>query len=46
MSRKFPNLKNLLPFFASNVQNIWVDPDGARVRECPCDWGAVGISYD
>jgi spermidine/putrescine-binding protein len=42
---KIPNLKNLLPFFASDVQNIWVDPDGTRTG-VPCDWGAVGISYD
>jgi spermidine/putrescine-binding protein len=42
---KIPNLKNLLPFFASDVQNIWVEPDGARTG-VPADWGAVGISYD
>jgi spermidine/putrescine transport system substrate-binding protein len=42
---KIPNLENLLPFFASNVQNIWVEPDGTRTG-VPCDWGAVGISYD
>jgi spermidine/putrescine-binding protein len=42
---KIPNLKNLLPFFGSNVQNIWVEPDGTRTG-VPCDWGAVGISYD
>jgi len=42
---KIPNLKNLLPFFASNVQNIWVDADGTRTG-VPADWGAIGISYD
>lgn len=42
---KIPNLSNLLPFFASNVQNIWVEPDGTRTG-VPADWGAVGISYD
>ena len=42
---KIPNLKNLLPFFASNVQNIWVEPDGTRTG-VPADWGAIGISYD
>ena len=42
---KIPNLKNLLPFFASNVQNIWVEPDGTRTGVAG-DWGAVGISYD
>jgi putative spermidine/putrescine transport system substrate-binding protein/spermidine/putrescine transport system substrate-binding protein len=42
---KIPNLKNLLPFFGSNVQNIWVEPDGTRTG-VPADWGAVGISYD
>jgi spermidine/putrescine transport system substrate-binding protein len=42
---RIPNLKNLLPFFASNVQNIWVESDGTRTG-VPCDWGAVGISYD
>jgi spermidine/putrescine-binding protein len=42
---KIPNLKNLLPFFASDVQHIWVEPDGTRTG-VPADWGAVGISYD
>jgi spermidine/putrescine-binding protein len=42
---KIPNLGNLLPFFASDVQNIWVEPDGTRTG-VPADWGAVGISYD
>ncbi len=42
---KIPNLKNLLPFFASNVQSIWIEPDGTRTG-VPADWGAVGISYD
>ena len=42
---KIPNLPNLLPFFESDVQNIWVDPDGTRTG-VPADWGAVGISYD
>jgi putative spermidine/putrescine transport system substrate-binding protein/spermidine/putrescine transport system substrate-binding protein len=42
---KIPNLSNLLPFFKSNVQNIWIEPDGTRTG-VPCDWGAVGISYD
>jgi len=42
---RIPNLANLLPFFASDVQNIWVEPDGTRTG-VPADWGAVGISYD
>ncbi len=42
---KIPNLPNLLPFFGSDVQNIWVEADGTRTG-VPCDWGAVGISYD
>ena len=42
---KIPNLPNLLPFFESDVQNIWVDPDGTRTG-VPADWGAVGISYN
>jgi spermidine/putrescine transport system substrate-binding protein len=42
---KIPNLENLLPFFASDVDNIWVDPDGTRTGVA-ADWGAVGISYD
>jgi putative spermidine/putrescine transport system substrate-binding protein/spermidine/putrescine transport system substrate-binding protein len=42
---KIPNLKNLLPFFASDIQNIWVEPDGTRTG-VPADWGAIGISYD
>jgi spermidine/putrescine-binding protein len=44
-AEKIPNLKNLLPFFASDVQNIWIEPDGTRTG-VPADWGAVGISYD
>ena len=42
---KIPNLPNLLPFFESDAQDIWVDPDGTRTG-VPADWGAVGISYD
>jgi spermidine/putrescine-binding protein len=42
---KIPNLKNLLPFFASDVQNFWLEPDGTRTG-VPADWGAIGISYD
>ncbi len=42
---KIPNIGNLLPFFGSDAQNIWVDADGTRTG-VPCDWGAVGISYD
>ncbi len=42
---KIPNLSNLIPFFASDVDGIWVDPDGTRTG-VPADWGAVGISYD
>lgn len=42
---KIPNLSNLLPFFGSNVQNIWVDADATRTG-VPADWGAIGISYD
>jgi len=42
---QLPNLGNLLPFFASDVQNVWVEPDGTRTG-VPADWGAVGISYD
>jgi spermidine/putrescine-binding protein len=42
---RLANLGNLLPFFSSDVQNIWVDPDGTRTG-VPADWGAVGISYD
>jgi spermidine/putrescine-binding protein len=42
---KIPNLANLLPFFESDVQNIWVEADGTRTG-VPADWGAVGISYD
>jgi spermidine/putrescine-binding protein len=42
---KVPNLANLLPFFASDVDSIWVEPDGTRTG-VPADWGAVGISYD
>jgi putative spermidine/putrescine transport system substrate-binding protein/spermidine/putrescine transport system substrate-binding protein len=42
---KLPNITNLLPFFASDVDNIWVDADGTRTG-VPIDWGAIGISYD
>jgi putative spermidine/putrescine transport system substrate-binding protein/spermidine/putrescine transport system substrate-binding protein len=42
---KIPNLKNLLPFFASNFENVWVDADGTRTG-VPCDWGASSLSYD
>lgn len=42
---KIPNLKNLLPFFASSQHNWWVDPDGKRTG-VPWTWGAEGINYD
>jgi spermidine/putrescine-binding protein len=42
---KIPNISNLMPFFGSDVDYIWVDPDGTRTG-VPIDWGAIGISYD
>ena len=42
---KLPNLENLLPFFASDVDNAWILPDGTRTG-VPWTWGALGISYD
>jgi spermidine/putrescine transport system substrate-binding protein len=42
---KIPNLANLMPFFASDVENAWIAPDGTRTG-VPWTWGALGISYD
>lgn len=42
---KLPNLANLLPYFASDTNNYWVDPDGTRLG-VPWSWGGVGLTYD
>lgn len=42
---RIPNLKNLEPFFGSDVGNWWVDADGTRVG-VPWTWGSVGLTYD
>jgi spermidine/putrescine transport system substrate-binding protein len=42
---KIPNLKNLFPFFASDVNNFWLDADGTRTG-VPWTWGSEGLTYD
>ncbi|MBA3735868.1 MAG: ABC transporter substrate-binding protein [Actinobacteria bacterium] len=42
---KIPNLKNLIPFFASDYKNFWVDADGTRTG-VPLNWGYVALAYD
>jgi spermidine/putrescine-binding protein len=42
---KVPNLAGLIPFFASDVGNFWVLPDGTRIG-VPFTWGAGGMNYD
>ena len=42
---RVPNLKNLFPFFASDVGNFWVDPDGTRTG-VPMFWLALALTYD
>lgn len=44
-SEKIPNLANLFPFFASDIDNFWVRPDGTRTG-VPMFWGAVALLYD
>lgn len=42
---KIPNLKNLFPFFASDIGNFWIDTDGSRTG-VPTFWLALGLTYD
>jgi spermidine/putrescine transport system substrate-binding protein len=42
---KLPNLKNLIPFFASDFGNLWLDSDGTRTG-VPMAWGSMGLNYD
>jgi spermidine/putrescine transport system substrate-binding protein len=42
---KIPNLSGLLPFFAGDEGNFWVDEDGTRTG-VPFTWGSFGITYD
>jgi spermidine/putrescine transport system substrate-binding protein len=42
---ELPNLKNLFPFFASDVGNYWVDADGTRTG-VPTFWLALALTYD
>lgn len=42
---QIPNLKNLLPFFASDINEAWLTPDGTRYG-VPFTWGAIGLVYD
>jgi spermidine/putrescine-binding protein len=40
-----PNIANLLPLFAGDVENFWVDADGTRTG-VPWQWGTIGLNYD
>ncbi len=42
---KIPNLSGLLPYFAGDEGNFWVDEDGTRTG-VPFTWGSFGITYD
>jgi spermidine/putrescine-binding protein len=42
---KIPNLAKLSPFFASAIDNAWINADGVRTG-VPWTWGAIGILYD
>jgi spermidine/putrescine transport system substrate-binding protein len=42
---KLPNLKGEFPYFASDVGNFWIDPDGSHTG-VPWTWGSIGITYD
>jgi spermidine/putrescine-binding protein len=42
---KIPNLDNLLPLFASDINGAWVTSDGTRYG-APFTWGAIGLLYD
>jgi spermidine/putrescine transport system substrate-binding protein len=42
---KLPNLKNLIPLFASDKENFWLEPDGTRLG-VPFSWGVLAVNYD
>jgi spermidine/putrescine-binding protein len=42
---RLPNLKNLLPEFAGDLGNFWVEPDGTRTG-VPMFWGVGALNYD
>jgi spermidine/putrescine transport system substrate-binding protein len=42
---KLPNLSGLFPFWASDVNNFWIDPEGQRIG-VPWTWGSIGLTYN
>lgn len=42
---KIPNLSGLMPFFASDVGNYWIDPDGTRTG-VPWTFSINSLNYD
>ena len=42
---KLPNLSGLFPFWASDVENFWIDPAGDRIG-VPWTWGSIGLTYN
>jgi spermidine/putrescine transport system substrate-binding protein len=42
---KLPNLAELFPFWASDVNNFWVNANGERIG-VPWTWGSIGLTYN
>ncbi|HEX7246982.1 MAG TPA: ABC transporter substrate-binding protein, partial [Actinomycetota bacterium] len=42
---KLPNLSELFPFWASDVNNFWINPEGERIG-VPWTWGSIGLTYN
>ena len=42
---KMPNLAGLFPFWASDENNFWINPDGQRIG-VPWTWGSIGLTYN
>jgi spermidine/putrescine-binding protein len=42
---KLPNLSGLFPFWASDVNNFWINPEGERIG-VPWTWGSIGLTYN
>ncbi len=40
-----PNIEGMIPFFAGDEKNYWVDPDGTRTG-VPFTWAFLGLTYN
>lgn len=42
---KLPNLAGMFEFWASDVNNFWIDAEGQRIG-VPWTWGSIGLTYN